>query len=115
VFGGIGGSLSLVGYAILINLYLWLLRSTVKIPTKRMHKSDCFFAASLISMIAGRKGKASALDKGQIAQLRLSIKGLEKEVVTQERKAASAAPNYLGCRNYSPRVGWSRADCLGGG
>ncbi|MBY5854318.1 hypothetical protein HFN51_27845 [Rhizobium leguminosarum] len=95
-FAGIGGVIIFLGYGMLINPYVILLRSTVKIPTKRMHRSDCAPASAIITTIAGRKGKKSMFDKVQIKQLTGIVDTWEKRTVPlQDRRAAAFGPAYL--------------------
>jgi len=42
IFLSLLGLFAMIGYIILINPYLWLLRASVVIPTKRMHRGDCY-------------------------------------------------------------------------
>lgn len=94
MIGGVGGSLVILGYIILINPYIWLLRTAVKIPTKRMHKADCYEISNLIKLIASRKGKKSRLYKVEFARLDRLIFGIERNVKTQNIKANCLSPKY---------------------
>jgi hypothetical protein len=42
------------GYVIVINPYLWLLRASLRIPTKRMHLSDALSLNEQISTLVDR-------------------------------------------------------------
>jgi hypothetical protein len=92
-FALIGLLLILLRYAILINPYIWLLRTAAKIPTNRMHKSDCYNAVSIISAIAS--SKKEQIIANYLKSLEHSITELEREVLAQNKKAASAGQKYL--------------------
>jgi hypothetical protein len=92
---GVFGLLILIGYSILINPYLWLLRASVKIPTKRMHRSDCYSVSDWIGFITAKKGREKYLTIKQAGQLERSVGVLEKNVIAQDRRAFEQAPGYI--------------------
>jgi hypothetical protein len=88
--------LAVLGYWMLINPYLCLLRAAVKIPTKRMHRSDCYEVLHCIKQVvtaAKRRywqGMFSRIDR-----LDSAVAALAGHAITQDRKAHRIGPKYF--------------------
>jgi hypothetical protein len=96
MFLGFIGIFACVGYLMLVNPYIWLLRASMIIPTKRIHKSDCTDVAEIIvrlsSSVSKKKLKRIAAD---IRNLERSVATLAKRVVDEDRRAMRQKPKYF--------------------
>jgi hypothetical protein len=86
--------LGLAGYGILINPYLCLLRACAKIPTKRMHRSDCHTVKDCIEAIIAVNRKKEPHVKSVISRLEQALDRLEMNGAKQDRKARNYASKY---------------------
>lgn len=87
---------AIIGYFVLINPYLWLLRASAIIPTKRMHHSDCYDIRDQINQLTSYAGGRKWKPIGRkLAIFRLSVRNLEKSVGAQNCKVRNFAPKYL--------------------
>lgn len=91
------GIFALIGYALLINPYLWLLRASVIIPTKLMHRGYCYNIRGLIAEFTRRakRGKWEQIAR-RLGLFARRVADLEKIVAVQDRKARNSVSNYLG-------------------
>jgi hypothetical protein len=97
-FLAMSGLFAIIGYFILVHPYIWLLRASVKIPTKLMHRHDCYEIAEAItqftSAAAARRQRSNRIAR-TITNLERSVTAFERNIANQNRKARDRGSNYL--------------------
>jgi hypothetical protein len=100
LFLGALGIFALLSYLMLINPYLWLLRASIKIPTKRMHRGDGLEVGDAIAEFLKTASKDA--EKGnwsrftaKIDAIERALASVERKVITQDRRANKFAPRLF--------------------
>lgn len=87
---------AVLGYVIIINPYLWLLKISLKIPTKRMHKSDAWSVNEpLLKLIEGGRRKDVKIADADFVLLRLAISRLEVKIKKDDHDASAQKGEFL--------------------
>ena len=90
------GLFRIIGYFALINPYIELLRACVRIPTKRMHRADCYDLSELISDFTSNAYKRR-WDRisPRLDYLSKLISTFENTFAVTDRAAREGAPKYF--------------------
>jgi hypothetical protein len=97
---GFIGIFAIAAYFIVVNPYLSVLRASVKIPTKRMHRSDWYEVKETIDEFALAVHKGAKKNQWKGAQITLGnleevLARLMRDIVRQDRAASKLAGIYL--------------------